>query len=58
MYTILVEISERWGGGVIFLIKKINGNSREEGGLCEIQSVVGVWIFSENYTLLAPCEEK
>ena len=23
-----------------------NGNSGEEGGLCEIPSVVGLWIFS------------
>ena len=32
------------GGGVIFLLK--NGNSGEVGGLTEIPSVLGVWIFS------------
>ena len=38
MYIILVEIPEGWG----------EGNSGEEGGggLLEISSMVGVWMFS------------
>ena len=36
--------NSRGVGGFIFLLK--NGNSGEVGGLTEIPSVVGVWIFS------------
>ena len=44
MYKIIVEIPEGWGG-------YFNGQKWEipgrKGGLREIPSVVGVWIFSE-----------
>ena len=44
VHIILAEIPEGWGG--LFLCSKY-GNSREGGGgLCEIPSMVGVWIFS------------
>ena len=39
---VLVEIPEGWR--FIFLYK--NGNSGEVGGLIQISSMVGVWIFS------------
>ena len=43
----LLEIPEGWGGGVIFHSLFKNGtDSGEMGGLTEIPSVKGVWIFS------------
>ena len=48
MYKIIVEIPEGWGG-------YFNGQKWEipgrKGGLREIPSVVGVWIFFWNYTI-------
>ena len=44
VYKIVVEILKGWGG-VILVVKKwkFRGGG---GGLCEIPSMVGVWIFS------------
>ena len=44
MYKIVVEIPEGWGGGY-FTVQKMEIPGRR-GGLREIPSVVGVWIFS------------
>ena len=43
MYKIVVEIPEGWGG--YFTVQKMEIPGRR-GGLREIPSVVGVWIFS------------
>ena len=44
MYKIVVEIPEGWGG--YFSGQKLEIPGRSPGGLREIPSVVGVWIFS------------
>ena len=44
VYKIVVEIPEGWGGGY-FSGQKLKIPGRR-GGLREIPSVVGVWIFS------------
>ena len=44
MYKIVVEIPEGWGG--YFTGQKMEIPGRWGGGLREIPSVVGVWIFS------------
>ena len=43
MYKIVLEIPEGWGG--YFTVQKMEIPGRR-GGLREIPSVVGVWIFS------------
>ena len=54
VYKIVVEIPEGWGRGVILVVKnwKFWGGG---GGLCEIPSVVGVWIFSGTTHLMWDC---
>jgi len=46
VYVILVEILEGWGGGGGIFVLKMEIPGRRRGGLREILSVVGVWIFS------------
>ena len=56
MYKIVVEIPEGWGGYFIGQKMEI---PRRRGGLREIPSVVGVWIFSgtTHYLLMNSCLE-
>ena len=47
VYKIVVEILEEWGGGGGYFSGQKMEIPGRRGVLCEIPSMVGVWIFSE-----------